>query len=305
MALSSLRFGAQPQAFPATRDSGARSGDSFGGITAPRALLAPRFGQDRDPLAALPESRNFRRSNPLDQLAKLELIFKMLISLLERCEKRIPIAAPILSQAHNLLDLGMGTVQNLRNLVGRDALTGVPNRQSYDDALKQRSDEAKARQGDFTTLMLDIDHFKKVNDTLGHEGGDRVLRQVAESVQRYLENQKGDPQVFRYGGEEFAILASGLTRDESQALAQGVCNAVRAIDWEGERRSDYKLNEAGLDYIRNQRDHGAMTVSVGACHAQFSNPDDIQTFEKPEVLTKAADSRLYFAKKSGRNRACL
>lgn len=89
-----------------------------------------------------------------------------------------------------------------------------------------------------------------------------MLRQVAESVQRYLENQKGDPQVFRYGGEEFAILASGLTRDESQALAQGVCNAVRAIDWEGERRSDYKLNEAGLDYIRNQRDHGAMTVSV-------------------------------------------
>ena len=83
------------------------------------------------------------------------------------------------------------------------ALTGLQNRWAFDVSL------ADWRGHDFALMLIDIDHFKQINDELGHREGDRVLASVAKAISSTL---RGDDAAFRYGGEEFAVLASGANR---------------------------------------------------------------------------------------------
>ncbi|EIC21337.1 diguanylate cyclase (GGDEF) domain-containing protein [Thiorhodovibrio frisius] len=163
----------------------------------------------------------------------------------------------------------------LQHLVVIDPLTGLYNRRFGMARLSEEFQRATRGDAALSLLMLDIDHFKDVNDTHGHLIGDRVLIEVAQTLKGL--SREGDI-VLRYGGEEFLMLLPGATNDSGRILAERICHAI----------ADQVVETAQL---RLQ-----VTISIGlACF-----PD--QDAETPEALIALADRALYQAKEAGRNR---
>jgi diguanylate cyclase (GGDEF)-like protein len=160
----------------------------------------------------------------------------------------------------------------------RDALTGVFNRKCLFERLKAEVAHARRADEPLSLLMLDVDHFKKVNDLYGHAAGDHVLRSVAQCASNTV--RAGD--VFaRYGGEEFATIARNAHLEEAIALAERLRRAVAAM----------RL-EVGNGSI-------GVTVSIGVVALDECDP----ALDERELVT-IADARLYGAKIQGRNRVC-
>ncbi len=157
-----------------------------------------------------------------------------------------------------------------------DALTGLANRRLFDEALA--SEWSRARRGDasLALLMVDIDRFKQLNDTLGHPAGDRCLREVGRTLAGCVK-RKGDV-VARYGGEEFAIVLPNTSRED----------ALRVAEWMRKKIARKGLRASGAG--------GTVTVSIGVGCVDGPHGDDAT------LLIAAADSALYEAKRSGRNR---
>lgn len=160
-------------------------------------------------------------------------------------------------------------------LAKQDALTGVANRRALMQALAQQLASAKRQRAPLSLLMLDIDHFKQVNDHYGHLAGDQVLRHVVAVVGQRLRAQD---LLGRYGGEEFLLLLPGTDVAGAQQLAQQLCQAVMATpcSWQGQAI--------------------AVTVSVGIAGITSGQSCDWET------LLQATDKALYRAKDNGRNR---
>jgi diguanylate cyclase (GGDEF)-like protein len=162
-------------------------------------------------------------------------------------------------------------LQLVRHEAETDSLTGQPNRRALDVLLKQQVGVARATGRTFSVLLLDIDHFKLVNDTHGHGAGDDTLRAFAQRVREYL--RQGDTCA-RYGGEEFVVVLPGTTLvsaiEVAERLRQGVADA----------------SLISVPLVR-------ATVSIGA--AQHT------TGETVEQLLARADSAVYAAKRGGRN----
>lgn len=162
-----------------------------------------------------------------------------------------------------------------------DSLTRVLNRKGFDQKLQAMLDQPAAPGRSHCLVMLDIDHFKAVNDNHGHVMGDRVLQALGE----VLGGCVSDPThcVARYGGEEFAILLPQCNRDLAVALAQTCRERVKALEVRGRRSRDVTLS---------------VTISAGVACRQ---PDD-----DAQSLIARADKALYAAKKAGRDRVkCL
>lgn len=159
--------------------------------------------------------------------------------------------------------------------VTTDALTGLSNRRAFFDRLEAES--ARRANGPLAVAMVDIDHFKAVNDRYGHPGGDEALRAVASALKGSV--RTGD-HVARIGGEEFAILIDGLELAE----AGGVCEQVRA-----------RVAEVPI-LLSDGRSLG-VTLSLGVATRQPGEPSD--------ALLARADRALYEAKANGRNRVRL
>ena len=167
----------------------------------------------------------------------------------------------------------------LRILATRDPLTDCLNRRSLFDTYESVFLEAHENGSQLSCVMMDIDHFKVINDSFGHGAGDDVLKNVAMSVQDVLRN--GDV-MFRYGGEEFCILLTGSGAAEAAAVAERVRIAV----------------ESGCT---DQKDGGQdirVTTSLGVC----SISADIESLSQ---LIDLADKALYVAKDSGRNQVTV
>jgi len=157
---------------------------------------------------------------------------------------------------------------------GRDPLTRTLNRRFLPALLGREISLAKTNNVPLSVLMVDIDHFKQVNDTHGHTAGDSILKQVAETI---LESVRASDFVFRYGGEEFLIVLVETSKEKAQQIAERLCRKV------GQR--DIALaNAVSLN----------VTVSVGLA-AHEGHPD-------PKYLIDRADKALYRAKDEGRNR---
>jgi len=159
-----------------------------------------------------------------------------------------------------------------------DALTGLYNRKYAGERLSAEVAYAH-RHGIFLSLVLfDLDHFKRVNDSLGHPAGDIVLRVVAAQVQKAV---RTEDVVARYGGEEFVVLVRGIERRSVSVLADRVrmCVERLSIPWESQTLK--------------------VTVSIGV--ASLSECGARPT---AEALVALADKRLYLAKTGGRNRVC-
>jgi diguanylate cyclase (GGDEF)-like protein len=132
--------------------------------------------------------------------------------------------ATVLALDAILLALGIVTAQLSERALGarRDPLTGLPNRRSTDDRLQ----ELVAGGGTFSVALLDLDHFKEVNDTAGHEAGDRVLLRVAAVPERVL---PPGAVLARQGGDEFVLLLPGRGGEQAVADVWRVCDALAGI----------------------------------------------------------------------------
>lgn len=160
---------------------------------------------------------------------------------------------------------------------GRDALTQLLNRRYLPSVLSREMQIARQNKLPFALLLLDIDHFKKINDAWGHSGGDMVLQQAAELISGSV--RAGD-FVFRYGGEEMLIVLVEATADKAMLVAETIRQ---------------KFEQAQLRVGTTETSN--VTVSVGVSYYD-GHPDY-------ERLIKAADGALYEAKESGRNRCVM
>jgi diguanylate cyclase (GGDEF)-like protein len=164
-----------------------------------------------------------------------------------------------------------------------DALTGIQNRRSMDAAMGHLG-------GRYAIAMLDIDHFKKVNDRFGHDFGDQVLKMVAARVR-----QAGRFKFYRYGGEEFCLLFKG----RRAALAEEICETVRLAVNERPiaMRSTDRPEQKPSKKKRSREKVPSVKVSVSIGLARPS-----EKYTTPDAVREAADKALYRAKKNGRNR---
>ena len=160
-----------------------------------------------------------------------------------------------------------------------DTLTGVANRKEFESQLAELSIKADAGGGPLSLIMCDIDMFKRVNDTFGHQTGDQVIRFVASVMDRC---KPADSIVARIGGEEFAMLAPNTGRKAALAIAEKVRIAV-----ESKRLVRRSTNI----------DLGKITVSLGVAQRQM--------FETTSAQVARADAALYASKRTGRNKVTL
>ncbi|MCU1229573.1 MAG: cph2 3 [Acidobacteria bacterium] len=165
----------------------------------------------------------------------------------------------------------------LRTLSYLDGLTGVANRRRFDEALEEACDAANELDAPLSLVLLDLDHFKKLNDSQGHQDGDEALRAVAALLAEQTESRGG--LAARFGGEEFAWLLPGLTLDAAHAEAEALRAKVR----------DARIRHDGAD-------SGIVTASLGVTSAVGSST------LTPAAILAAADAALYRAKSGGRDR---
>lgn len=157
---------------------------------------------------------------------------------------------------------------------GKDALTQLLNRRFLPAILARESEIARTEGKPFALLLIDVDHFKRINDQHGHQAGDRVLQQVAAILQNTV--RSGD-FVFRYGGEEFLVLLVEMDPQHAQRVAEKIRKRI----------ASETLMIAGGEQLK-------VTVSIGV--AMHDGHPDYQR------LVNRADDAMYRAKQSGRNR---
>ncbi|MFU7501547.1 MAG: PleD family two-component system response regulator [Candidatus Tisiphia sp.] len=161
------------------------------------------------------------------------------------------------------------------NLSIKDGLTGIFNRHYFDTHIKQMVKKSTDSKRPLCLLMCDIDHFKQVNDTYGHQAGDIVLKTIANVLKNIF---RVTDLVARYGGEEFAILLNDITIDEAMYIAQRARTRVESIDFK----------------VKTQKDPIKKTISIGV--TEYKIGESISDF------IERTDKALYQAKEDGRNK---
>lgn len=171
----------------------------------------------------------------------------------------------------------LDTQNRLAHLSLIDPLTGIANRRQFDESLRHEWERAgRANQG-IALLMIDIDHFKLLNDGLGHPAGDQGLRAVAKALAESA-TRKSDV-VARYGGEEFAVILPAATLEQAMMFAEIARSAIERLD------------------LPTPAPGGRVTASIGVGHAGPGDDADMA------ALIARADAALYRAKRQGRNRS--
>lgn len=163
--------------------------------------------------------------------------------------------------------------KELEKMATIDKLTNVYNRRMLDDFLKLEIEVAARHNEDLSLIVIDIDYFKKVNDTFGHLAGDNLLTKVSKMI---LENLRSSDIFGRYGGEEFLIICTQTTKENAFVLAEKLRILIK----------DFKFDEIGHK-----------TISLGI--------SDFQKGDTVETLFKKADTALYEAKNTGRDKSVI
>ena len=162
-------------------------------------------------------------------------------------------------------------------------LTALYNRRAFDAYLEEAIKDRKPEDPPLSMMMIDVDHFKNVNDTCGHQTGDDVLRALARIISAHAVHYSGFAA--RYGGEELVVVMDGMDLDNASIKAEAVRSDVESYDFRA--RTDGRLADDPLQF----------TVSVGV--AQWREG------WSSGALVSAADAAMYQAKNSGRNKVCL
>ena len=169
----------------------------------------------------------------------------------------------------------------MRELTLTDALTGVANRRSFNEAMDNEWRRCARSGTPMAVIMIDIDHFKNYNDAYGHQAGDLCLQQVSAAMKRCA----GRPPdlLARYGGEEFIILLPQVGAEGAEVVAQRILDEIRQL------QIPHKASSVGPQ----------VTVSMGVSTALPDENADAS------ALIRSADALLYRAKETGRNRYCM
>ncbi len=163
-----------------------------------------------------------------------------------------------------------------------DALTDLYNRRYFNDVLTREIHRATRKKSTLSFIIIDIDYFKKYNDTYGHNAGDKALVSVSESIKKSL--HRGGDFAFRLGGEEFGIIFSGLNKEQSLEFAE----QIRA-----------NIEELNIPHS-NSAVSSHITISLGLVVIDFAE-DNVDE----NGFYTMADSALYKAKESGRNKVYM
>ncbi len=185
------------------------------------------------------------------------------------------------------LVLIVSLIETSHRMAFSDELTGLPSRRALTDALMRLPET-------YTIAMIDIDHFKKLNDEHGHAAGDQVLRMIGSTLTR----TEGGGRPFRYGGEEFAVLFPGKSVDDSLPYLEDLREAIEASSFTLRGRDRPKVRPEKPVRATGGRRLIAITVSIGV-----AQPDEVGV--EPDDVIRAADQALYHAKRTGRNRICV
>lgn len=159
-------------------------------------------------------------------------------------------------------------------LATTDGLTELYNHRYFQEQIRMQVEQAKRYSSNFSLIIIDIDFFKKFNDTFGHQSGDAVLRQVAQTLKK---NVRATDIVCRYGGEEMSIILPNTSKDEAFSTAQKICERVAS--------KKFKLTGDKETHV---------TISLGVATFPFDG-------DTASAIIESADKRLYTAKNSGRN----
>ena len=200
-----------------------------------------------------------------DELGRLTQVFDQMADKLRQSHAEIMATNEAMQQQNQVLE----------TLSITDSLTGLYNRNKLDAILTDELARFKRTQRRFALLMLDIDHFKKLNDTYGHLTGDEVLRNVARILAQSI---RSIDYAARYGGDELIIILVETSTDQAEKTAERIRSQVEG--------AQYSPNGATI----------AVTVSIGIVQCQ---PDDMT----PTSVLSRADKALYQAKQAGRNQA--
>jgi diguanylate cyclase len=201
------------------------------------------------------------------------LVAKLIAATKAMEDKTRALESELQKSAEQVTELS-GQLDDVRKESLTDPLTGIANRKAFDAAMEGAM-RALAEGDNVSLMMCDIDHFKKFNDTWGHQTGDQVLRLVANCLS---DNVKGRDTAARYGGEEFAVLLRGISLADATHVGDQIRLAVQGR----------KLIKKSTGDVL-----GTITISIGI--AQFAPGDTA------ESVIRRADACLYGAKKNGRN----
>ena len=180
------------------------------------------------------------------------------------------------TKATNRAQQAQRELEEMSQKASIDGLTQIANRQVFDDKLNETLERAKVNGGSVGLIMVDLDHFKKLNDNHGHQAGDEVLQRVGECLKAVC---REPAMAARYGGEEFAVILADATTRAVQSLAEMIRRRIESLSLEYNNQS-----------IR-------CTASLGAAHVDLK----LEAATPKEVIERA-DECLYDAKHNGRNR---
>jgi diguanylate cyclase (GGDEF)-like protein len=180
------------------------------------------------------------------------------------------------------LSLVFAVLEHGYDIAYRDELTGLPGRRAFNNIMEQLG-------GNYALAMCDVDNFKQLNDTYGHETGDQILRMVAVK----LSQVGGGGRAFRYGGEEFLLVFRGLSAREAQPYVDRVRSAIAGGGFIV-RGADRPARKPASIPRRKSRTPITITVSAGIAGRS-------QRHSSAELVLDAADAALYRAKEAGRN----
>ena len=200
-----------------------------------------------------------------DELGRLTIVFNQMADRLRRSHAEIMAANEAMQQQNQMLE----------TLSVTDSLTGLYNRSKLDAILHDELARFKRTQRQFSLLMLDIDHFKTLNDTFGHVTGDEILAAVAQIL---LQSVRSIDYAARYGGDEFIIILVETSADMAQKTAERIRSQVENMR--------YSVDGSTI----------SVTVSIGIVQCQRDDGT-------PTMLLARVDNALYEAKRAGRNRA--
>ena len=220
-----------------------------------------------DPGDMKPFSQILQEAN--EELGKLNLSYEQLTVELKQAKEKAENYAQELQKAN----------EQLREMAFKDGLTGLYNHRYFQDLMDHELSRSRRYKKPFSLIMLDLDHFKKINDQYGHPVGDVVLKGVSKAIQN---NIRDCDFAARYGGEEFAVVLPETELKGAAMVAERIRKAVENLE--------IVTNGLSID----------VTISIGVtCHHTLTDKKD-----KSEIISEA-DKALYKSKNKGRNKTCV
>ena len=251
-------------------------GDRMQGQLQSLMSMLTKAGEEQKNYGTTLEGVSTQLGGDLDRSAVQEIVKELARETREMASRAGELEEKLADSTNEIQELRQ-TLETIRNQSLTDQLTGIANRRCFDERLNIATEEAKENGEPLCLLLGDIDHFKKFNDTYGHQTGDQVLKLVASCVR---ENVKGKDTAARYGGEEFAVILPSTALKDAVTVSEHIRETVQS------KRIVKRSTGESL---------GAITLSLGVAFYVPGEPIS-------EFIARA-DACLYAAKRAGRNRS--